>query len=186
MLNFIYVMEKVILKDCSNPYWSEFLELYEGAFPAYERRTQESLKKSLQEREFEMQLFLQGGELVGLLGLWRFDGVIFLEYLAVASQLRGGGLGTKILREFFKSVKSEICVLEIDIPQDEISQKRLRFYKKCGFFETVYKSVQQYLKKDNGQIMNLLSFPHEMTPYEYKKFARFHKNIVLNPQILYC
>lgn len=178
-------MEKFILKDKSNAFYSQFLSLYDSSFPEFERRSHSALIETLKQKEFTQEIYVKNSKLLALLSYWTFEKFVFLEYIAVDFSLRGSGIGSKVLGAFLEQLNERICILEIDPPMDDISKKRLRFYERLGFKQTPYKSVQAYLRHNKGQIMDLLSYPQVLDDSAHAEFDHIHKCVILNPEILY-
>ena len=74
------------------------------------------------------------GKTISFIASWEFPKFLFIEHLAVDPCCRGKGMGSKIMKEFINNSKKPI-ILEIEIPKDEISIKRKKFYEKLGFKE---------------------------------------------------
>lgn len=178
-------MKKIILNNENNPYYSDFLKLYDSSFPEYERRTHASLIETMKQKEFKQEIYVKDSTLLALASYWNFKDFVFFEYLAVDKNLRGSGIGSKILKEFLDNMSQKYCILEIEAPLDDISKKRLHFYKNLGFKETMFKTVQSYLPNNNGQLMDILTFPYSISLDEFNSFSKIHKNLILNPKILY-
>ena len=178
-------MEKLILRDLNGEYASQFLTLYDSAFPDFERRTHAALSETLKQKRFTQEIYVGNSKLLAFLSHWRFERFIFVEYIAVDPSLRGSGIGTKILGGFLSDLDGRYCVLEIEPPTDEISIKRLNFYKRFGFKQTPYTSVQTYSKNDSGHKLDILSYPHLLSDSDYADVEDAVRRVVLDPEILY-
>lgn len=62
-----------------------------------------------------------------------FPSFVFIDYLIVTSNQRGGGLGSKLIRAFQKKGKTIILEVEPADKEDPDTVKRVRFYEKNGF-----------------------------------------------------
>ena len=107
-------------------------EIYEASFPPKERREFFQLKQLISDRElFVNQIITDKNIVAGLCIFWVFNEFAFIEHLAVKPELRGIGIGEEalsVLREKFK-----IILLETELPVDEISKRRIKFYERNGF-----------------------------------------------------
>lgn len=93
--------------------------------------------------------------------------------------MRGRGYGFKIMEEF-KSATEKILILEIDKITDAQSAARLRFYKKCGFFENSHKHSHPGYGYGLGECpMLILSTQRQITSKEYAKFYSDLKNLAM-------
>ncbi len=107
--------------------------LYETAFPVDERRDfAEVLRLFGQKRAFDMQVVYADGKPVGLISLWSWAGWRYVEHFAVDSSCRGKGIGAEVLRQL-QLADNRPLVLEVEQPVDDLSRRRVEFYKRSGF-----------------------------------------------------
>ncbi|MDY3089911.1 MAG: GNAT family N-acetyltransferase [Porphyromonas sp.] len=104
---------------------------YSAAFPLSERRPEAQL---FDERPEGLRLLtLYDGEtLVGMLTLWSLSGVLFVEHFLTLEGYRNKGYGQQCL-ERLKAESDCPLVLECEYPTDDLSTRRLGFYKRLGF-----------------------------------------------------
>ena len=123
-------------------------DLLHTAFPADERRDDAQQREYTDRKaEFSAYALTDGDEPIGLITCWHFCGgvsakepsaertlpeFVYVEHLAVAPSKRNGGYGAEILRSLKERHKG-ILVLEVELPQDEMSRRRIGFYERCGF-----------------------------------------------------
>lgn len=108
-------------------------ELYISAFPVNERREFDNLKLLLAtDGCWFYRIFTESGNLAGFCILWDFQHFVFIEHFAIEPGLRGLGIGEKTLAEI-KALFKKTVVLETELPVDEISRRRIRFYERNGF-----------------------------------------------------
>jgi ribosomal protein S18 acetylase RimI-like enzyme len=138
---------KIELKKISNIEDLENIrELYCTAFPPEERREFEDLEQLVFSGKcIVYKVIALGEKLAGFCIFWVFDEFIFIEHLAVNPELRSVGIGEEILSVLRKNFK--LIILEIEIPVDKISQRRVRFYERNGF--TLHN--QQYFQPSYGK-----------------------------------
>lgn len=105
----------------------------QDAFPPEERRPQAEQREYTDHNPlFHPHAVLENGNFAGLLNFWHLEGFIYAEHLATLPSLRGGGLGRRIMEEFIRQAQAPI-VLEVEPPTDELKQRRIGFYQRCGF-----------------------------------------------------
>lgn len=103
------------------------------AFPPEERRPEACFRRLADEEpRFGCHAVLCEGRLAGLLTCWRLDDMVYIEHLATLPALRGGGLGARAL-EALKADCSSAIVLEVEPPVDELTCRRIGFYRRNGF-----------------------------------------------------
>ena len=113
-------------------------DLLHTAFPADERRDDAQQREYTDRKaEFAAYALTDGDEPIGILTCWHFCGgksenFVYVEHLAVAPSKRNGGYGAEILRSLKERHKG-IIVLEVELPQDEMSRRRIAFYERNGF-----------------------------------------------------
>lgn len=113
-----------------HPLYAAAWALYEAAFPANERRDAEWQARALAQDAYHMCAAAEDGTLCAIAFYWMHGGELFLEHLAVASELRGRGIGAALLREI-RGLPGKL-ILEIEKPVDAAKQRRQRFYEREG------------------------------------------------------
>ena len=81
-------------------------EIYMTSFPADERREWALVERLADDPSSPMTMLKitdGGGRAAGLLTIWRFDGLSYIEHFAVDSSRRGSGLGSKVLSRVVKA-----------------------------------------------------------------------------------
>ncbi len=115
--------------------WRETMTLYESAFPAKERRSEEDTVRALSDPEFHAYSVWQEGEFVALLFYWQNENLTYGEFLAVRPELRGQHIGQRIM-EWFREQGD--LIFEIEPPVDELTCRRRGFYERLGFVTNDY------------------------------------------------
>lgn len=105
--------------------------LYESAFPECERRPTEAWL-ALMKNEPAFHAMAIGSEclFVGFLTYWQMSGYVYVEHFAIVPEARGGGIGEHMMVQFLQ--KHSRLVLEAEPPTDEMVQRRIGFYRRCG------------------------------------------------------
>jgi len=106
--------------------------LYLTAFPPSERREFDELKKQIYHVECNVNLILTGEKVAGFVILWNFADFVFLEHFAIEPGIRGLGIGERTLA-LIKDIFNKPVILETELPDDEISSRRIKFYQRNGF-----------------------------------------------------
>lgn len=121
------------LLSTSDSLFERFSELFQSSFPVNERRPLESLKKIISdEHDVYCDAVLKDIVFVGLLVYWDFSDFVYVEYLAVNPDIRGGGIGARILSQLKDCVRRPV-VLEVEPPLNELAKRRIGFYERNGF-----------------------------------------------------
>lgn len=112
----------------------EFIkDLYMESFPPEERRSVIEFQQLMDEDEsFTVDLVLDDNErTIGFLTHWLLGDFVYAEHFAISPALRNGGSGRKVLDAFLAKIKYPL-VLEVELPNNEISQRRINFYERAG------------------------------------------------------
>ncbi len=134
-------------------------ELYERAFPPDERRSWVDQKKLLKKKEYRVKPYFENDFLIGFICLWELKQCLFVEHLAISEAQRGKGYGNKIVEETIKDYGGSV-ILEVEYPNDEIAEKRIRFYERLGFVCNDLNYIQPSIGKGKEPIpLILMSYP---------------------------
>ena len=160
-------------------HFEEAFELMQKSFPENEYRTKENQKKLLKNPMYKLDVKTdETGKTIAFIASWEFPKFLFIEHLAVDPCCRGKGMGSKIMKEFINNSKKPI-ILEIEIPKDEISIKRKKFYEKLGFKLNNNQYFQLPLRKgDKPMKMNLMSYPEKISDENFGTVEAIIQNFV--------
>lgn len=121
------------ITDPNDACLAHLITLYKEAFPAEERRNTEQLKHLIRVKPgMYFNVIEYEGELAGLFVYWDFEGFFYLEHLAVFPEIRNKKIGQKVL-DFFDRNFDGIRLLEVEPTEDEMSTRRVNFYKRNGY-----------------------------------------------------
>lgn len=138
--------------------FDEVFALMEKSFPPEELRDKNAARAILKNRAYRLYRITDGGEFIGLLGVWRLSDFLFIEHFATRPELRGRGYGTLALKALFKMYSS--AVLEVEPPEDEIKKRRIAFYERCGFHLSCEEYYQPPYREDGEPVrLMLMSYP---------------------------
>lgn len=174
-------MRLIEIKADNSPIWSEVWSLYVSSFPQYERREELCHKEALKNRRFITKIAIDDvGNFLALLFYWHNDDFIYIEHLAVNPKMRGANIGTQIVKLLQEQSQGAKIILEIDPPTDDISYRRLQFYKRLDFVENPYEYTHpSYSKEPFIHRLDLMSYPEGLSQLEYDDFCRFMFDVVL-------
>ncbi len=112
----------------------QFIEtIYTQSFPDDERRDFTKVTQLLQEnRAFHLTLLSLDSQPVGFISHWQWNDFAYIEHFAVDHTLRGSGYGAKGLQLLLRQLDSPV-VLEVEPPTDDLSCRRINFYRRLGF-----------------------------------------------------
>jgi lysozyme len=116
---------------------SLFLKLYELSFPEEERRlyANENDLEDFRKRNnelFHILTIYNNDTAVGFLTYWTFTDYLYIEHFFINPDYRGKGLGGEMLDKFTQAADRGV-ILETECPNNDVSKRRIAFYKRHGF-----------------------------------------------------
>ena len=174
-------MEIIRIKNIEEELFQKIWPLYRISFPEFEQRNISDMQKALTHSGFVCEVFLdEEKQPLGFLMYWEFDNFIYIEYFAVFPEKRGGGTGSKVLKDFLSRAKKPV-ILDIDPVCDQITSRRLGFYKRHGMVENkhIIHNHSPYQRGGEPFVLELISYPNQVSPAEYEKFIKIHRQIIV-------
>lgn len=165
----IYSRENPIPQEC----FAELYEIMEYSFPPTERGS-----SRLHQREFERERFrslcmpyeLNGGKISAFMNYYVFDDFVFLEHFAVARELRGKGIGSKLVQELLSRENKSVVLEAEPASQSDYAARRIAFYQRLGFNVNPYVYYQPAFSSEYPAIeLVLLSCPKPLAEDEFVK-----------------
>lgn len=142
-----------------HPYLTPIQIWYEASFPPDERRLFGQLVQLLDCPDMHLRGLIDGDDLVGFIVYWHWPEMLFVEHIAVDPARRGRQYGQQAMSQLLR-LESPYHVLEVELPQDGISQRRVRFYKRMGFSVAPFSYAQPPYQANNPAIpMHLMASP---------------------------
>lgn len=150
----------------------EFPAVYtimQQSFPRDEIRPEEGQRGLFAHPEYRMLVARDAlGAVQGLMALWLFESAVFMEHFAVCPACRGCGLGSRMLAELLNTAQKPVC-LEVELPKDEISRRRIAFYGRHGFCLNTYEYVQPPMARGLSPVpLRIMSQGSPLTPAQYE------------------
>ena len=146
---------------------SDFEQIYnimEEAFPENERRSKEG---QLALFEDELYKIYSDKEKTVFIAFWELSEYVFIEHFASLKSQRGGGIGGIFLKAFLEMC-GKPAVLEVEPPLNEISKRRIMFYKRNGFNLNEYFYIQPPLGKDRDELeLKIMTYPNALSQSEF-------------------
>ena len=155
--------------------WAQVYYLYQKAFPASEKKPFSMIRKMHRLDKSHVWRFVREGRFAGIIITINGETDVLLDYLAVAEDRRGTGIGTEMLSRMRSHYAGKNVFLEIESVYEDCGNKaeRLRrkhFYEKCGM-QSMGVFVWLF-----GVKMELMGFGSPMTFEQYHAFYRDNYN----------
>lgn len=146
---------------------NEFKQIYNimcKSFPDCEFRSFDGQKKLLCYDYYNIAITKDSkNNIAGLIAHFTVDDFIYIDHFAMLPELRGKGIGRKFLNDFIFASKKDI-VLEVEPPQDTLTEKRIAFYSSMGFNLNDYEYYQPPLRKDTDKVpLMLMTTKHNLS-----------------------
>ena len=140
----------------------------EDSFPVDEYRSYDGQKRLRFEKLYTLYSVKNDGIVIAFVAVWEFNDFLFIEHLAVKSDVRGKGIGSDILYELKKIYDKPIC-LEVEPPIDNVTRKRISFYQRCGFYLNDFAYMQPAMDGGKSAIpLMIMSSNGELDKKEFE------------------
>lgn len=151
--------------------WLRLYKLYLTAFPAAERKPVFVILNRWRKGKMDIWCLCRENRFTGLAITINSDRLILIDYLAVAENCRGTGIGTAALAALREQYREKDVFLEIEsvyenAPNQAERQRRKQFYLRCGL------KPMQVMVTLFGVKMELLGFDCRITYDQYLAFYR--------------
>lgn len=151
--------------------WLRLYRLYRTAFPKAERKPVFVILERWRKGKMDIWCLRRGDRFSGLAITINGEDLTLIDYLAVAEDCRGTGIGSAALGALREKYTGKALFLEIesvyeDVPNLAQRQRRKAFYLRCGL------TPMQVMVTLFGVKMELLGFDCRITYDRYSSFYR--------------
>lgn len=152
--------------------------IYFDSFPANERREWVEIRQLLNHPSYNLYKITNDDDLVGLVSIWRWPVLIFIEHFALSAPTRGLRIGTQVMKQII-SENPPVIIVEVELPDTEQAIRRIAFYERLGFSLCQEDYYQPPYSPGMSKVkMLLMSFPHPLAYEEFLFFkARIYKDV---------
>lgn len=144
-------------------------EIMSASFPETEYRTKPGQEKLLNRPEYRLIGESDHREgTIAFLAVWEFPELCFIEHLAVDPTVRGGGVGNKLVQRYLEEQSIQPTILEVELPENELSARRIKFYERIGFHLNEFSYEQPPLREGAKPLpLKIMSYPEPLTEQEF-------------------
>lgn len=180
-------MGRLELYSKSNPIpaeiFSQMYEILENSFPKTERRSRKGHLSEFNDPLFR-SLVLEDGRIQGFMNYWEMSEFIYLEHFAIAKELRGRGIGSRLMNELCSSIQNRLIVLEVEPEQkSDIADRRIKFYERLGFVLNEYPYLQPPYENTAPLPLAIMSSERKLEPSEFVKIKNaLYRNVYKVPE----
>ena len=146
-------------------------DLLEIDFCYAERREREAEGDMLRRADFSAYFIECEGKRIGYITTFEMQSFTFIEHFAILPELRSLGHGSKFFSELLCELHGKV-ILEAERPTDEITERRIAFYKRLGFSLNPYDYYQPSYHGGGDEVpMRILSYPTPLSDEEYSRIT---------------
>lgn len=158
--------------------FDEIFPLLEAAFPVTELRIKEDQRSLLKEEVYRLYGVRKDGCFAAVFATWEIDDFLYIEHFAVRGDCRNGGYGGTLLDRLLEE-KGRPMVLEVEVPEDELTRRRVGFYERHGLVYNEYPYLQPPLRKGNALLpLRFMTYPSAVDEQTYERYKKQMYQIV--------
>ena len=93
-----------------------------------------------------------------------------MEHFAISPEKRNGGFGGFVLDSFLNQIQKN-AVLEVEVPEDTLTQRRVAFYERHGFYFNPYPYLQPPMREGQSTLpLRLMTRPTKIDVDTYERY----------------
>lgn len=168
------MFEKITEKD-----FDAVFPLLEEAFPVTELRTKEDQLVLLQNPLYRLWgVRGENGSFQAVFAFWEIEEFLYIEHFAVDQAYRNGGRGGKLLDSLLEE-KGKPMVLEVELPEDDLTRRRIGFYERHGLVFNDYPYMQPPMRKGQPAVpLRFMTKPAAIDEETYQRYKKLIHRIV--------
>ena len=145
--------------------FDEIYKIMEEAFPAEERRPYDKQKDLYNNGMYRVSAVFDNKKIIAFSAYWDIYDFIFVEHIAVHKDGRNRGIGGQMISALTEKYKKTL-ILEVEPPISELAQRRVVFYKRCGFHLNDFYYIQPALQNKEIEL-KIMSYPKSLNINEF-------------------
>lgn len=158
--------------------FDEIFPLLESAFPVTELRVKEDQRALLGEPCYRLYGVRREGAFAAIFATWEIEDFLYIEHFAVKEEYRNGGYGGMLL-DALLAEKKRPMVLEVELPKDALTRRRIGFYERHGLVFNSYPYLQPPMRKGQGVLpLRLMTKPAAIDAKTYQRYKKRIHSIV--------
>lgn len=163
-------LKRILLDD---EFYNFAKELLAISFPASERRDDSLQRQVMSHPDYRLQAIMDGDEPVGVVGYFDASNFVYFENFCIVPDKRNCGYGSATLKAMTDNLDKPF-ILEAELPTDELTRRRIAFYKRNGMVETPYAHIQpHYRAADPDLPLVVLTYGAQITQSQYDDFRDY-------------
>lgn len=176
-----------MLKRIEENEFDRIYEIMEKSFPLDEIRTHDGQKSLFCDPAYVIYTpDNDGGAVINaFIAVWELEDTLFVEHFAVDPDYRNAGVGSRLLNELVNLTgKDKMICLEVELPDTDISKRRIGFYERNGFVLNHYPYIQPPLSDGRSSVpLKIMTYGRPICENEFEKiktylYTRVYKRLV--------
>ncbi|MBQ7339918.1 MAG: GNAT family N-acetyltransferase [Clostridia bacterium] len=152
--------------------FEEIFKIMGESFPIDEYRDKKGQLAIFSEPNFAVYGVRDKSKLVAFITVWEFKEFTYIEHFAVKNEYRNQNIGSQML-ERVGELSKNLAVLEVEVPDCEISKRRVAFYERNGFFYNDYPYVQPSMADGKKEIpLKIMSSKRKISLEEFNNVRK--------------
>ncbi len=152
--------------------------LLETAFPITELREKDRQKALLKEPCYRLYGVPVDNEMRAVFAVWEIEDFLYIEHFAVREDCRNGGFGGQLLDRLIAET-GKPAVLEVEVPEDEMTRRRIGFYERHHFVYNTYPYLQPPMRSGQSMLpLMLMTTPDAINETTYERYKTLIHRIV--------
>jgi len=173
-------MDFIRIENTLDTYFSAAWDLYENSFPLEERRLIDSQLKVFKHLNYNFDVIIEEEKFIGFLIWWEFDKLRYIEYFATVESIRNKGFGKRII-EIFLERSQKPTILEVELPDSSLRERRINFYERLGFqLNNHFYEIQPMHEGFSALQFLIMSFPSAISENDVNNFVEQYHPILFN------
>lgn len=149
------------------------MELLSASFPPEERRDDDLQRQVMRHPEYRLSAIIDGDVPVGVVGYFDAPDFVYFENFCIDPSKRNKGYGSATLRLLTANLDKPF-ILEAELPTDELTRRRIAFYKRNGMVENLYPHVQPHYRTTDPDLpLVVLTHGKQITQTQYNAFRKY-------------
>lgn len=142
-------------------------ELLKVSFPESERRDDDLQRQAMSHPDYRLEAIMDGDEPVGVVGYYDAPRFVYFENFCMLPNKRNLGYGSATLKALTSNLAKPF-VLEAELPTDELTRRRIAFYKRNGMVENPFAHVQPHYRATDPDLpLVVLTYLRPLTDKQY-------------------
>lgn len=155
--------------------FNTFYQILKDHFPTKEVKEYSYVKEMFESGNAHALVQKEDDTIIGALCYMEVEEYVFIDYFVIIDAFQGKQLGQQML-QYFKNTINKPIILEVELPTDDISKRRIAFYERMGFILNEHEYVVPPIRSLKCPIYFLLMT--DTSPLTKEQFNKIYPKIL--------